>query len=97
MSDDGVRRVTAVLTDQLPKINKLCEDAAAMGQTTLLRTAKVVSDIMSDFQALGKATDDLERLRGLRNAQEPDEKLPSLGPTEVNPNGPPIEPLKVVK
>lgn len=86
MSDQGVKRVVGVITDQMPKLNKLCDDAAAMANASVLRAAKVVSDLMQDFERLDQAVGELEALRGLPNAQAPEERL--QGAPSENPNGP---------
>lgn len=98
MSDQGVKRVVGVITDQMPKLNKLCDDAAAMANASVLRAAKVVSDLMQDFERLDQAVGELEALRGLPNAQAPEERLGAGDvPTDINPNGLPDLGPRLVK
>lgn len=98
MSDQGVKRVVGVITDQMPKLNKLCDDVAAMANASVLKAAKVVSDIAQDFERLDRAVGELEALRGLPNSQAPEEKLGAGEvPTEPNPNGLPDLGPRLVK
>lgn len=69
--ESGVARVTSILTDQMPKLNALCDEVAAKAQTSVLRAAKVVSDIASDFDRFEAAVTALEDLRGLGSNNPP--------------------------
>lgn len=62
-TESGVTRVTNVITSEIPKLNKICDDVAAQAQASVLRAAKVVSDIGADLRALDAAVTQLEDLR----------------------------------
>lgn len=68
---NGVARVTSVLLDQMPKLNAACDEVAARAQASILRAAKVVSDISADFDRLDAACTQLEALRAASSNNPP--------------------------
>jgi hypothetical protein len=68
---NGVARVTSVLLDQMPKLNAACDEIAARANTTILRAAKVISDVSADFDRLDAAVSQLEDLRALGSNNPP--------------------------
>lgn len=91
-----VQRVTSVITDQLPKVEKACEEISAMGNAVALRAINTVYQIGQQFKAMDEAVTELEGLLAqASNGPPPDQRIEM--PQEVNPNGPLDKPISLVK
>lgn len=88
-----VQRVTSVLADQMPKLEKMCDEVSAIGNSVVLRAVNAVHSIGQQFKTLDDTVTELEKLAGLSNSAAMGVK-PVPGPEsipmpqEVNPNGP---------
>lgn len=67
---NGVARVISVLLE-MSKLNQACDEIVARAQTSILRAAKVISDVSSDFNRLDAAVGALEGLRAASSNNPP--------------------------
>lgn len=80
----GVERVTSVITDIMPKVEKAADEISAMGNAVGLRAINTLHRIGGQFREMDDAVTKLEALL----AQATNGPPPANMEGEVNPNGP---------